>query len=70
MFVPGSYWGIKDNTDLIDIGKYIELWVVAALFEPVGAAAGFGIATLLGMDDASKVSCNVFVALLFDGTLQ
>ena len=29
----------------------------AALFEPVGAAAGFGIATLLRMDDASRVRC-------------
>eukprot|EP01047_Picozoa_sp_COSAG01_P137797 COSAG01_NODE_68364_length_264_cov_0.672727_1_plen_34_part_10 len=26
----------------------------AALFEPIGAAAGFGIATLLRMDDASR----------------
>ena len=49
--MSGTYMGIKDNTDLIDISKYTELWVVAAFFEPVGAAAGFLIATLLGMDE-------------------
>jgi hypothetical protein len=41
--------------------------VVAALFEPVGAAAGFGIATLLGMDDASRVRKRSFSPLfLYD----
>ena len=53
--MPGCILGIRDNTEMFNISKYTELWVVAALFEPVGAAAGFIIATMLGMDDASRV---------------
>eukprot|EP01043_Picozoa_sp_COSAG02_P053721 COSAG02_NODE_5975_length_3900_cov_35.358327_2_plen_178_part_00 len=58
--VISIYWGAKDNGDLFDISKYTGLFVVAALFEPVGAAAGFGIATLLQMDDASRVRYIVY----------
>lgn len=53
--VVGCVLGIKDNIDIFDISKYTELWLAAFLFEPAGAAAGFGIATLLGMDNASRV---------------
>lgn len=53
--IVGCVLGVKDNIDIFDISKYTELWLVAFLFEPAGAAAGFGIATMLGMDNASRV---------------
>lgn len=53
--IAGCVLGVKDNIDIFDISKYTDLWLVAFLFEPAGAAAGFGIATMLGMDNASRV---------------
>jgi bile acid transporter len=48
--------GISDNSDLADVSKYTKLWIIALLFEPLGALVGFGLATAFGMDDASRVA--------------
>ena len=48
--------GVADNTDLMDASKYTRLWIIALLFEPIGAAVGFALATVFGMDDASRVA--------------
>ena len=48
--------GVRDNPDLFDPSLHSQLWVLAALFQPLGSTIGFIFATAMRMDDAARVA--------------